>query len=292
MAAYIMLARLLAVLAVLLLAPAPAAAWGGAAHRFIMRQALDLLPPALKTFFTPHREEIVIRVNDPDVWRTVGWRDDPNHFLDFGVKEYGDYPFRALPREQGAALEKFGPATLERNGLLPWRQAEMFGRLRRAFEGLTRGAPYATGDVVVFAAVSAHYIQDAHQPLHAHENHDGQLSKQHGVHARFETALFERFSSQLTITPAAPTPLVNARDAAFDVLLESYRLVEPLLDADRAAFAASRTYNDAYYDGFFNRVRPMLERRLSESVTATASMIMGAWEAAGRPDLHKLAGRR
>lgn len=168
----------------------------------------------------------------------------------------------------------------------------MFGRLRRAFEGLARGAPYGTSDAVVFAAVTAHYVQDAHQPLHAHENHDGQLSKQHGVHARFETTLFERFSSQLTIKPAAPSPVANARDAAFEVLLESYRLVEPLLEADRAAFVSARSYNDAYYDAFFSRVRPLLERRLSESITATASVIMGAWEAAGRPDLQKSNGRR
>jgi hypothetical protein len=163
----------------------------------------------------------------------------------------------------------------------------MFGRLRRAFEGLTRGAAHATGDIVVFAAVTAHYLQDAHQPLHAHENHDGQLTKQNGIHARFETALFERYGSQLSVKPAVPSPTTSARDAAFDVLLESYRLVAPLLEADRAAIASARSYNDAYYDAFFARVRPMLERRLSESITATASMIMGAWEAAGRPDLQR-----
>ena len=55
-------------------------------------------------------------VVDPDLWRNVGWEEDPNHFVDFGVPELGPYPFAALPREYGAALEKFGMATLKRNG--------------------------------------------------------------------------------------------------------------------------------------------------------------------------------
>src|ERR1700733_9993957 len=93
------------------LAPASASAWGFTAHRYIMGRAIDLLPPELKPFFEHYRDEIVIRVVDPDLWRNVGWEDDPNHFVNFGAKELGAYPFNELPREYGAALEKFGAAT-------------------------------------------------------------------------------------------------------------------------------------------------------------------------------------
>ena len=45
--------------------------------------------------------------------------------------------------------------------------------------GLHQGQqPYATSDVVLFAAVASHYIQDAHQPFHASNNYDGQLTGQ------------------------------------------------------------------------------------------------------------------
>src|SRR6185295_17165110 len=104
-----------------MLQPTPAFAWGTAAHRFIMSRAIDLLPPELKPFFTHYRDQIVTRVIDPDTWRLAGWEDDPNHFLDFGAKETGAYPFNEVPREYGAALEKFGRATLDRLGTLPWR---------------------------------------------------------------------------------------------------------------------------------------------------------------------------
>src|SRR5262245_28939043 len=120
------------ILALMTLAPAPAFAWGFVGHRLIMARAIDLLPPELKPFFQRMRDEVVVRVVDPDVWRNVGWEDDPNHFVDFGMPELGPYPFDGLPRDYTQAVEKFGMGTLKRVGMLPWREAEMFGNLRRA----------------------------------------------------------------------------------------------------------------------------------------------------------------
>ena len=263
--------------------PEPALAWGFAAHRLIMRRAIDLLPPELKPLFDRYRDEVVTRSVDPDLWRQVGWEDDPNHFLDFGVEEYGSYPFAALPREHGAALERFGAAVLKRNGLLPWREAEEFGNLRRAFEGFTRRAPYAPTDVVLFSAVAAHYMQDAHQPFHATANHDGQLTGNHGIHSRFERDLVERYHARLRLTPAPPSPVSSARDAAFDALLSGYQLVPAILQADTEAVGDRELYDDQYFDRFFGKVQTILEQRLAQSITATASVITGAWEQAGRP---------
>jgi hypothetical protein len=265
--------------------PSTAHAWGFAGHRYIMRRAIELLPPEMKPFFTAYRDEVVMRVVDPDLWRTVGWEDDPNHFVDFGVPEFGPYPFAALPRDYGAAIEKFGAATLKRYGTLPWREAEQFGNLRRALDGFTRRAPNAISDTVLFAAVASHYIQDAHQPLHATSNFDGQLTGQTGVHARFERDLIERFESRLTVHPAASAPVTSPRDAAFDALLVSYQLVDPILAADREAIAGKDTYDDEYFERFFASVRPILERRLGDSITATAGIIAGAWLQAGKPVL-------
>ena len=278
-------ASLVAAVLIVSLTPSSAYAWGAVAHRFIMSRAIDLLPPQLKPFFVAHRDEIVMRVNDPDLWRNVGWEDDPNHFVDFGAQEYGPYPFTALPREYGAALEKFGMTTVKRNGLLPWREAEEFGNLQRAFGGFARNGGFSTTDTILFAAVAAHYIQDAHQPFHASINYDGQLTGQSGVHARFESALFERYEATLSITPLPAKPITNPRDFAFDTLLASYQLVETILAADKAAIAGKDTYDDQYFDTFFAAVKPTLERRLADSISATAGLIIGAWEQAGKPEL-------
>ncbi len=276
-------ARVVAAFLALTLAPAPAFAWGAAAHRYIMRRAIDLLPPELAPLFKQHREEIVVRVNDPDTWRNVGWPDDPNHFLDFGVKEYGEFPFTELPRDYGEALARFGRPTLERNGTLPWRLAEIAGNLRRTFDAFRRQNPYSVNDAVLFSAVAAHYVQDAHQPFHATDNYDGQLTGQRGLHSRFERDLFERFESRLSVTPRPPVPVRQVRDAAFEILLRSYQRVPALLEADRAAIQGRTAYDDVYFERFFTAAKPLLEQSLGEAVSATAGIIIGAWEEAGRP---------
>lgn len=269
----------------LLVLPARADAWGFAGHRLIMERAIALLPPELKPFFEKYRTEIVVRAVDPDQWRLVGWDDDPNHFLDFGVREYGEYPFDALPRDYDKALEKFGMATLKRNGFLPWREMEMFGFLRRGFEEFKRDGPYAVSNLVLFAPVASHYIQDAHQPFHAADNYDGQLTGQAGIHSRFERDLIERFEARLQLNPAPAKRIAPIRDFMFDSLLASYKLVDPILNADKEAIAGKDVYDDAYFEAFFTKVKPILEQRLSESITATASVIVTAWEEAGRPTL-------
>ena len=44
-------------------------------------------------------------------------------------------------------------------------------------------------------------------------------------------------------------------------------------------------YDDRYFTTFFGKVRPILERRLAEAITGSASMITAAWIEAGRPEL-------
>jgi hypothetical protein len=266
-------------------AATPAFAWGFVGHRLIMARAIELLPPELKPFFERFRDEVVVRVVDPDLWRNVGWEDDPNHFVDFGLPQLGPPPFTALPREYSQALEKFGMAELKRIGMLPWRESEMFGQLRRGFDGFNRQGAYATNDVVLFAAVASHYIQDAHQPFHATNNYDGQLTGNSGIHSRFERDLIEKFSTRLQLTPAPIKPILDARERAFDVLVDSFSHVDTILKADSAAARGKDVYDDDYFEKFFVAVKPTLEKQLSLAITATASVIVGAWESAGRPVL-------
>ena len=143
----------------------------------------------------------------------------------------------------------------------------------------------------MFSAALSHYMQDAHQPFHATINYDGQITGNNGIHARFESGLVERFESRLTISPAAPKAILNARDAAFDTLLASYRLVDRILQADNEAVSGKDTYDDDYFEKLFARTRPILEQRIADSITATAAVLMGAWEGAGRPTLMVEAAR-
>ena len=101
--------------------------------------------------------------------------------------------------------------------------------------------------------------------------------------------MFKRSQNQLFGIALAgttpPRPMASPRDAAFDALLDSHRLVAPLLEADREAAGLRKQYDEAYFEAFFAKGKPLLERRVSEAITATASLIVGAWVQAGKPEL-------
>lgn len=271
-------------LVVMLVVPLPAAAWGFETHKFIMSRAIDLLPDAIRPFFDANRITIVEHVIDPDLWRLAGFLDEPpRHFLD--IDAYGKYPYADLPRDYDEAVKKFGAETVIKNGLLPWRADEMGRRLVRAFQDQQKQTAYARGDISFFSSVVGHYFSDANQPFHAVLNYDGQLTGQGGIHARFEEDLFLRYGKQLTIRPGPLTTIANPRDFIFEALLQGSQLVPAILDADREAIGDRALYDGRYFDALFARSRPVLERGISDSITAIASMITSAWEQAGRPPL-------
>lgn len=273
----------------LLLTPTPSRAWGFEAHRFIAEQVIARLPPGLRELFEARRASFIEHAIDPDLWRNVGFEEEPpRHFLD--LDSYGAAPFDALPRSYDEAVTKFGPERVNREGTLPWRAAELHGRLRRSFEQLAQpDAPgYAFDNAIYFASVLGHYVGDAHVPFHAIKNYDGQLSNQHGVHSRFESELFSRLREDLTVAPDARTPVTDPRATAFEVLIESAGLTPRLLQADREAIGSGDLYDDGYFSRFAaGGAREVLERRVNESIAMTVAYITGAWEAAGKPDLSK-----
>jgi hypothetical protein len=278
-----MMMRPLRILALMLIAlcgsPGPAAAWGLDVHKFIMARAIGLLPPEIRPFFQKYEPSIVERAIDPDLWRTVGWIEEPpRHFVDMDA--YGPYPFKALPHDQAEAVKRYGAAFVEKNGTLPWRVEEIYKKLVEAF---AQGTPYARENIKLFAPVLAHYCADAHHPFHAALNSDGQLTGQWGIHSRFETELFERYGPQLQLAPSVPAPIRDPREFMFETLTASFPHVQAILDADKAAVAGREFYDDVYFERLFGTVKPILERRLSASIAVTAAMISAAWVEAGRP---------
>ena len=263
-------------------APAPADAWGFEAHKYILDRAIDLLPPEIRPYFVKYRAAIVEHAIDPDLWRNVGFDADesPRHFLDMDA--YGPSPFTELPRDFEAAVKRYGREFVVKNGLLPWRTQEIHVKLVEAF---TQKATYSRDNIKYFSAFLGHYLSDAQVPFHAALNHDGQLTGQWGIHSRFETETFERYRGSLDVRQKPTVALKSARDFAFDSLVASFSQVQAVLDADKAAVANRDLYDDEYFAAFFGTVKPILEQRLADSITAVASAIAAAWEDAGRPAL-------
>jgi hypothetical protein len=259
------------------------AAWGFNGHRFIANRAIDLLPPELRPFFQHYRTTIVEHAIDPDTYRTVGWTaEPPRHVLD--MDSYGPFPFKDLPHDYDAAVAARGADFVVKNGLVPWRTQEIYDQLREAFRQLST-SPYARDNIKLLSSIVAHYVGDSFQPFHAAANYDGQLTHQNGIHARFESELFDRYEARLKLAPGPLVGIPNAREFVFDTLTDSFSLVQPILDADRAATAGRDFYDDAYFAAMFEKTGPIMEKRMAGAMTGVASMITQAWIDAGRPAL-------
>jgi hypothetical protein len=239
--------------------------------------------------FERQRTSFIEHSVDPDHWRNVGFEEEPpRHFLDLDA--YGAAPFDALPRSYDEAVAKFGPEKVNEEGTLPWRVAEIHGRLRRTFEQLARpdGPGYSQDNVVFFASVLSHYIGDAHVPFHAVVNYDGQVTGQFGIHSRFESELFSRLRPSLVVAPKTIPPVTAVRDATFATLIEGAAQATRVLEADRQAIGTGDLYDDGYFTRFAEGgAGPILEQRINESIASVVAHIVGAWEAAGKPDLSK-----
>jgi hypothetical protein len=283
---------LLVLVALVAILPVPAAGWSFEVHRFIVGRAIELLPEPIRPFYRLNRTFVVEHSIDPDLWRSAGFTEEPaNHFLDLDA--YGASPFPDLPRDYEQAVAKHGREKLVKFGLLPWRTAAMFDRLRQAFAGQRDGtSAYALTDIQFFSAVLAHYVSDGFVPFHAALNYDGQLTNQHGIHSRFEGELFDRYELTLSLDPGPLVPVNDMTAFMFDTLVTGFADVEPILAADRRAVEGRDTYDDRYFGLFFEGSRPILERRLSGAITAVASVVAAAWEQGGRPALPLETTRR
>jgi D-aminopeptidase len=268
----------------LCLAASTAHGWGETGHTLITRKACEAMPEPLRALFLAHAATIASHSMDPDLWRREDRSEGPRHFLDVDYEGFGPFPFTGLPREWRAAAEKFGEETLRKYGVLPWRVDEYVGVVAEAWRSGDDGALTAA-----LGALS-HYVADAHMPLHAVVNYDGQLTGQKGVHNRWEDGLVDRYAEELDAAVLADAGRVRALesplDEAFEILLDSYAHHFALLNADRRSargIEGDPAKSPLYFERLWTLSGGLCAQRLSEAATAVASYWLTAWEHAGRP---------
>ena len=135
------------------------------------------------------------------------------------------------------------------------------------------------------AAILANYVAEAHDPFNTTDNFDGRQSDQAGVNERFGTALIDRYSSFFPMRPNDATFINDPTDRAFEACLSSHSWLENILLADRHARHGENSFNDEYYDRFYNQAAAILIRQLSDAATDVGSFWLTAWKNAGSPQL-------
>ena len=259
-----------------LLTAAPSLAWGAAGHTYTNNLAIDCLPAQLKSLYNANRLWIVRHAIDPDDWRKDNFAAEaPRHFIDIDVLGH-DSPL-AYPEDYWTAVGIWGKAAVERNGTVPWRISEYYGKLVRAYRVQDARA------IVEISTWLGHYVSDAHVPFHATSDYDGQSTGQKGIHARFETGLIEQLIKPSDLIARAAVPIKNPTASAFQWSRASLALCPEILAADRLALLKDADHGYNYYAEFGSRARPIAVQRLEAAAQNTASLWLSAWIEAGRP---------
>jgi hypothetical protein len=291
-------ARSFFLIALLLTAYFPSFCWGFWAHQKINYYAVFLLPPEMMALYKPNITFLSEHAIDPDKRRYAVAEEGPRHYID--IDNYGVYPYDSLPRKWDDAVAKYGKEKLMENGIVPWHVQVMLQRLTAAF----RDKNFSR--IMKNSADLGHYIADAHVPLHASSNHNGQLTNQKGIHAFWESRVPELLADKefdFFIGKAAyikdPGTFIWAR------VLESARAADSVLSFEREltkSFGEDRKYafeerngvvikqySAAFTIAFNKKLDGMIERRMRQSIAAIASFWYTAWINAGQPDIKNLA---
>ena len=271
----------------------PVYPWGFKAHRQINQDALTLVAPGLRQFFTAYSDSIVNKAVEPDTRKKTHPEEYPRHFLD--IDKYGEYPVFSLPHMYNNAAAQYGEETLEKNGTLPWWINWSVDSLTVAMR--SRNLP----GILHWAAFLGHYVADAHQPLHAIKNYDGQLTGNKGIHRRYETAMVDHYFDQYHFHPVAVDTISSPLDAAFAIIKESYLLSPIIIQADDIATCGMSqediealhqhydlTRDSVYFSRLYEQLGTFTWNRLSLASSRLALFWNYAWEQAGRPDLSNL----
>jgi hypothetical protein len=245
-------------------------------------------------FYKQHIEYLTEHAADADMRRYAIKEEAPRHYID--LDQYHQKDSSKIPVQWQDAVDRFTVDSLQAHGIVPWWTMVMHQRLKKAF---------AEKDMQLVLKLSAdigHYIADAHVPLHASSNHNGQKTDQLGIHAFWESRLPELFAEKqydllLGRADYLKDPLqfiwerVYESGAAADTVLRTEKALSKVFeDHERMSFEYRnnklvRQYSEKYASRYHKQLNGMVERRMRASIYAIASFWYTAWVEAGQPDL-------
>ena len=268
-----------ALFALLLVGTGEASAWGRDGHRFINRNAVYYLPGQMVLFiqdsalFVLHASDADSRSGSPN------YPDEaPKHYID--IDDYPDYIH--LPHSMDSVVCLYGLTRVIDNGTNPWATLWVYDSL---VAQLKRGA----WDLIPLTASDlGHYVGDAHQPLHATKNYNGQLSGNVGIHSRYESSMLNAtyYLSSLYVVPHGVEYIQDRPGYIFAYLFHSVSLIDTILHGDTYAknssgWNGSGTATASYYAGLWSYTGPITLDQMQRATQDLANMWYSAWVDAG-----------
>jgi hypothetical protein len=252
-------------------------AWGPAAHRLVNTWAIGTLPSPVRPFFEANRSFLADRANDPDQWIKKDPYERTHHYI--YLDKYGLFPYLGLPYSYKQAVAKYSGKRVSANGTLPWRIGEYSLRLTNDLQA------QKWDDAKLDAAVLAHFVADAHDPLNTTQNFDGHLTDQRGLDMRFGSSLIDRYASFFMLHPEEALKVDDPTNYAFEMALEANTWVDRILWADWRAKAGLSDYTDEYFDRFYTQLSSTMIQEINASAHDAGSYWYTSWLNAGQPAL-------
>jgi hypothetical protein len=273
------------------------ASWGFLVHRTINQLAVYQLPKEMQPFFHSNMEYIVRNSVAPDQRRNSDSLEETRHFIDFEV--FGDSAAWKMPTDWNAAVQKYSKDTLLKYGYVPYHIMVMKDRLTNAFRSKNKDS------ILFYAADLAHYISDAHVPLHTSINYDGQMTGQKGLHSLWESTVPEIHINEYNLSTSHKARyLSNPSQALWEALRHSHALLPDMLQQEREASKLfteetkyrvqmrdgreSKRYSSEFAKEYSKRLGNTINDQLLRSTELVADFWYTSWVDAGKPDLSKL----
>jgi hypothetical protein len=280
--------------------PLFALSWGFYGHKKINYHAVFLLPPEMMRLYKPQIDFLSEHAVDPDMRRYAVAEEGPRHYID--IDHYGEYPFTVLPRKWSEAVAKFSEDTLMAHGIVPWWVQTMLYKLTDAFKEKKQAK------ILKLSAELGHYIADAHVPLHASSNHNGQYTDQRGIHGFWESRVPELLAEKEWDFLIGKAEFIkNPGEFIWQRVLESALAADSVLKFEKELSKnfppdqkysfeerngiTIRQYSTAFTKAYDAKLNGMVERRFRQSIYAIASFWYTAWVNAGQPDLKSLSNK-
>ncbi len=256
--------------------------WGEEGHKLIASKAVDLLKGKIKNI-EQYKDYITEHSIDPDLRRNHDKSEFPKHFID--IDFYEEFLDGRMIQNKNQLITLYGDSVVTKMGLLPWATLETFNNLTKAFTEKNRDK------VLIYTSDLAHYVADAHQPMHTMLNYDGQLTNQKGIHSRYESKMLEKYLDELSNeTEGTKVEYVNEPlYYIFEYISNSNSLGEVLLSSDKfAEKKAGSTENDEYYNLLWFKTKYVTKIQFESAYNSLASLIFTAWTDAGKPSIDEI----
>ncbi|MBC7829472.1 MAG: hypothetical protein H7122_17125 [Chitinophagaceae bacterium] len=268
--------------------------WGFLVHRTVNQLAVYELPKGLRTFFYINMDYVVKHSVRPDLRRNEDSTEDTKHFIN--LEAFGDSAAWKMPMSWGEAERLYSRDSLLKYGYVPYHIITTKNRLTSAFKNKNKDS------ILFYAADLAHYIGDAHVPLHTTLNYDGQLTNQKGLHSLWESMIPEIELDQYDLSSRHKVKYLERPEQSIwkairkayiltkEVFLQEKETSKKFTDTSKYRFQIRRgkevrSYSTEFAKAYSQKVGATINSQLISSANLIADFWYTSWVDAGKPDM-------